>query len=73
VLAPSTSYTLYSFDIEITAPVSAENEILIRRIAEYMRCAHEHLVEIRTALPLPWPDGWELGVSELDVDAELAE
>jgi hypothetical protein len=45
---------------------------LIRRIAEYMRPAHTHLVNIRTARPLPWPDGWELGVDLLGDGSELA-
>lgn len=73
ILAPSESYTLYSFDIETQTSVDAETESLIRKIAEYMKVAHEHLINIRTALPLPWPEGWQIGVDELDVDTELTE
>jgi len=71
ILAPSDSRTLYSFDIELAAPVSAAIEILIRRIAEYMKPAHTHLVNIRVALPLPWPEGWEIGVDQLGESTEL--
>jgi hypothetical protein len=46
---------------------------IIRKIGEYMKPAETHLVNIRTALPLPWPVEWVLGVDELDVGTELAE
>lgn len=71
VLAPSDSYTRYSFDIETATVLSSEHEELVRDIAEYMKPAHTHLVNIRTALPLPWPPGWYLGVGGLGDDAEL--
>lgn len=71
VLAPSDSYTRYSFDIETAAVVSSETERKIREIAEYMKPAHTHLINVRTAKTLPWPDGWQLGVSTLDESTEL--
>jgi phage tail-like protein len=73
ILAPTESYTLYSFDIETETELDSETVAIIRRIAEYMKPAHTHLINIRPAPPLPWPDGWVLGVDELDVSAELAE
>lgn len=73
VLAPDDSYTLYSFDIETENMLTSTQEAIVRRVAEYMRPAHTHLINIRTALPLPWPDGWMLGVDALDESTELAE
>jgi len=73
ILAPEDSYTLYSFDIETEAEVDAETEQHIRWIAEYMKPAHEHLVNIRTALPPPLPDGWLVGIKELDVTTVLTQ
>jgi len=73
VLAPDDQYTLYSFDIETENVLTSEQTAIVRRVAEYMKVAHEHLIDIRTAEPLPWPDAWVLGVDELDVSTELAE
>lgn len=73
VLAPSEVYTLYSFDIETQVAVDEATEALIRKIAEYMKVAHEHLINIRVAPSLPWPEGWQLGVGQLDVGTELTE
>jgi len=73
VLAASDSYTLYSFDIETENVLTSEQQAIVRRVAEYMKPAHTHLIEIRTAEPLPWPDAWMLGIDELDVSAELGE
>jgi len=73
VLAPSDSYTLYSFDIETENMLTSEQQAIVRRVAEYMKPAHTHLIDIRTADPLPWPDAWMLGIDELDVSAELGE
>lgn len=73
VLAPDDSYTLYSFDIETENVLTSTQESIVRRVAEYMKPAHTHLINIRQALPLPWPDGWMLGVDELDETTELAE
>lgn len=73
VLAPDDSYTLYSFDIETENVVTSAQEAIIRKVATYMKPAHTHLIRIRTALTPPWPDGWVLGVDELDISTELAE
>ena len=73
VLAPDESFTLYSFDIETENVLTSAQESIIRKVAEYMKPAHTHLIRIRLALPLPWPDSWMLGISELDISTELAE
>ena len=72
LLAPSTSYARYCFDLETASAVSTGVAALMRSIAEYMKPAHTHLINIRTALTPPWPDGWQIGVSELDSSTELA-
>lgn len=73
VLAPDDSFTLYSFDIETENVLTSAQESIVRKVAEYMKPAHTHLIRIRLALPLPWPDSWVLGISELDIGTELAE
>ena len=73
VLAPDDQYTLYSFDIETENVLTSEQTSIVRRVAEYMKPAHTHLIDIRTALPLPWPEGWVLGVDALDETTELVE
>ena len=73
ILAPTDSYTLYSFDIETENQLDEETIAIIRKIAEYMKPGHTHLINIRPALPLPWNDEWVLGVDKLDETAILAE
>lgn len=73
ILGPDDSFIKYSFDIETENVLTSEQENIVRKVAEYMRPAHTHLISIRTVLPLPWPDGWVLGVSELEVTTELLE
>lgn len=73
ILAPGSQYILYSFDIETQAELDEESIAVIRSIAEYMKAAHEHLINIRTAPELEWPDGWLVGVSELGETTELME
>lgn len=73
ILAPEESYALYSFDIETENQLTPEQVEVVRGIAEYLKAAHEHLIQVRPVPPLPWPDGWILGVSELDVSTELLE
>lgn len=72
ILAPSLQYTLYSFDLEVETALDATTEELVRKIVDYMKPAHTHLVNIRTARTLMWPDGWVLGQHELDSDTEIA-
>lgn len=73
VLAPDDQYTLYSFDIETENVLTLLQTAVVRRVADYMKPAHEHLISIRTAQIVPAEDGWVLGVDALDETAELAE
>ncbi len=71
ILAPSLQYALYCFDLETQTELSSTVQEIVRKIAEYMKPAHTHLINIRTALELPWPEGWELGVDEMGDTTEL--
>jgi phage tail-like protein len=72
ILAPSESYTLYSFDIETNGLLESDVIAIIRRIANYMKPAHTHLINVRPAPGLPWPEGWLIGIDELDISTMLA-
>jgi len=72
ILAPSESYTLYSFDIETNGLLESDVIAIIRRIADYMKPAHTHLINVRPALGLPWPEAWLIGIDELDIGTMLA-
>jgi phage tail-like protein len=73
ILAPDDSYTKYSFDIVTSEVLDLETESLVRQIAEYMKPAHTHLINIRTAPDLQLPDNWEIGVGKLDESTSLAQ
>ena len=73
VLAVDDERGLYSFDIQYDTVLTSDEMTIVRRIAEYMKPAHTHLVNIRAAKTLPWPDGWTLGWSHLDDESELME
>jgi phage tail-like protein len=72
VLAPSTQRLLYSFDIRTQTLLDSDTIAIIRKLADYMKPAHEHLIAVRPNPGLPWPDGWQLGIDELDESTELA-
>jgi len=71
ILGPSESATLYSFDIETDDVLTSEEEQIIRRIADYMKPAHTHLIQVRSSEEITFPDIWVLGEAELDVTTEL--
>jgi hypothetical protein len=73
ILGPSSSYIRFSFDLETVGVLSPEQEVLVRRIANYMKPAHTHLLNVRPAPVPPGPDAWTLGLSELGEDSDLAE
>lgn len=73
ILAPSDSYTRFSFDIETQTTLDASTQAIIRRIADYMKPAHTHLVRIREPLGVLFPQGWALGIDELDTTSELSD
>lgn len=72
ILAPSDAFTLYSFDIETDRVLTSTEELLVRRIADYMKPAHTHLIHIGPPAT-GHPDGWVIGIDALDVDTELTE
>jgi phage tail-like protein len=71
ILGPGTSYALYCFDIETTGVLPSEVVALIRKIGEYMKPAHTHLINIRPTPEVTLPDRWVLGFSALGVDTML--
>ncbi len=72
ILALSNQRARYSFDLETTVALDDATKALTRKIADYMKPAHTHLVKIRTAKTPPWPDHWVLGVSKLGAGTKLA-
>jgi phage tail-like protein len=72
ILAASDAHALYSFDIETARVLTSAEETLVRRIANYMKPAHTHLMNVRVMESIQWPDVWVLGVDSLDVDADLS-
>lgn len=72
ILAPSEAFTLYSFDINTDRVLTSTEELLVRRIADYMKPAHTHLIHIGQPVAAP-PTGWTLGIDALDVDTDLTE
>lgn len=65
ILGPGTTVALYSFDIESPVALTPEQRQQIRDIANYMKPAHTHLINI-TEPEIPTViDHLELGLSEL--------
>ena len=70
-LGPSDQYLLYSFKIVSPIALTEEQRKRITDIANYMKPAHTHLIEIEEPeVPLVIDD-WELGLSELGEKTEL--
>jgi phage tail-like protein len=65
ILGPGTSYALYCFDIETAGVLPSEVVALVRKIGEYMKPAHTHLINVRPAPTVVRPDGWVLGETPL--------
>lgn len=72
-LAPSDLYLIYSFRIVAPYVLTAEQRVRVREIAQYMRPAHEHLVEIQEPVEVIDPDHWALGLSLLGDETDLHE
>lgn len=72
ILGTSDSRSLYSFDIETDAVLTAEQAVHVRRIAEYMKPAHTHLVAIRDGSGVPEELLWRLGESALGSNTGLS-
>lgn len=65
----SQEFALYSFDIKLVDPVTPEEILKIRAIANYMKPAHTHLINV--VQPVPPVTPWILGESELGVETDL--
>jgi len=63
--------SLYSFDIVTDAVLTAELVAHVRRIAEYLKPAHTHLVDVR-GNEEPTVPVWVLGQSQLGADSTLS-
>jgi phage tail-like protein len=73
VLGLDDEHGMYSFDIETDSVLTSDEEAIVRKITEYMKPAHTHLMNIRAAKTLPLPTVWTLGWSHLGVDTTLTE
>lgn len=73
ILGPGNSFALYAFNIN--SPIALTNDQIaqIRFIANYMKPAHTHLVNVTVPVTPPIYDPVELGLSELGVDWLLHE
>ena len=70
-LGPSAESIYYSFDIVTEDTLTASDRIIITKIAEWMKPAHTHLINIRAPLAVIEPSGWILGEDELGVGTAL--
>lgn len=65
ILGPD-QHALYSFRIHVNRILTAGQRSQMLAIATYMKCAHEHLIEIRDASPIiPAVRYWTLGKTKL--------
>lgn len=65
ILAPSTSFALYAFDVNSPVILTDEQRAQIRAIVVYLKPAHTHLIHILEPVPPEVIDHVELGLSEL--------
>lgn len=70
-LGPSEQYLLYSFRVIAPFVLTEEQRARITELANYMKPAHEHLVEISEPEEVVTPDHWELGISLLGDETDL--
>ena len=70
-LGPSEQVLLYSFRINAPYALTETERERITEIAEYMRPAHEHLVEVAEPDDAGEPDHWEIGESLLGEETDL--
>jgi phage tail-like protein len=69
ILGPGNSFALYAFRVVSPIVLTDAQRGMVRTIVDYMKTAHEHLVEIVEPVPPPPPpDPVELGISRLGVD-----
>ncbi len=68
ILGPGTSFALYSFEIISPIALTQEQRDRITDIANYMKPAHTHLIQIIEPVPPTVIDHLELGLSLLEPD-----
>ena len=68
ILGPGTSFGLYSFEIVAAVILTQEERDRITEIANYMKPAHTHLIQIVEPTTPTVIDHLELGLSELSPD-----
>ncbi|MBN2197511.1 MAG: phage tail protein [Polyangiaceae bacterium] len=71
ILGPSDRFALYAFNVEVGRILADMERRQLRAIVEYLKPAHTHFVDLVEPLPVVEPDHWELGLSELGVNAVL--
>lgn len=72
VLGPGTSRARHTFDlVTIGTLPSVQEEVLMRRIANWAKPVNTHLGRIRTAYVIEDDGIWRLGVSRLGADTVL--
>lgn len=72
VLGPGTARTRHTFDLIVTGALpSVEEEVLMRRIANWAKPVNSHLGRIRTAYVIEDDGIWRLGRSRLGADTVL--
>lgn len=68
ILGPANSYALYSFRVVSPVALTTDELAQVRFIANYMKPAHTHLIEVVLPGTSDVYDPTELGISELGVD-----
>ena len=72
VLGPGTSRARHTFDLVVIGTLpSVQEEVLMRRIANWAKPVNTHLGRIRTAYVIEDDGIWRLGVSRLGADTVL--
>lgn len=71
VLSPSREFLIYSYMLDLDAAPSQDEEDAIARLQKLVKPAYLHYLGIRGIAPDPGIQHWELGISQLDLNAEL--
>jgi phage tail-like protein len=71
ILAAGDQRLKYSFDLEVATAPAAATETLMRRIADYMKPAHTHLLRVRVPRGAPPAGAWRLGEDRLGISTVL--
>jgi len=69
-LGASPLFATYSFQVEITTPLTAEEEIIATQIVNLVKPAHTHFLGFFIPAAAGPVDHWELGLSNLHASGE---